>query len=456
MAGSDGGLSRRAFLGGLAAAGTSVAFGARKGRRVATTIPGTTPFPAEVPLFRQTFENWAQDIVVDDLPTCAPTNEAQLLRVADWAAANGRRLRARGAMHTWSPLVVADARERAQLVLVDTSGFASIDVRRDAHGGVVTAGSGATLEAVLDALERHGLGITACPAPGDVTMGGILAIDGHGTGVPARGERPGRGAAYGSVSNLVEELRVVVWDRTRGRFRVRAFDRADPAIGPWLTSLGRGFVTSVTLRAAPNDRLRCVSTTDVPWTELFAAPGATTARSFQSALDRAGRVEAIWFPFTDRPWLKVWSVAPRRPSTSRLVTAPYNYPFAEIDDAAAARIKAATIADPSSVRDLGPLSLATVTSGLAATSSADLWGWSKNLMLYVRPQTLRYSANGYAVITSRRRVQAVVHDFTRMYDDVIRREAARGRHPANGPVEIRVSGLDRGLGSRHAAVRRRG
>ena len=44
------------------------------------------------------------------------------------------------------------------------------------------------------------------------------------------------------------------------------------------------------------------------------------------------------------------------------------------------------MADPSTVLGLGPLSLATVASGLRSTGTDDLWGPSKNLLLYVDPE----------------------------------------------------------------------
>jgi hypothetical protein len=52
-------------------------------------------------------------------------------------------------------------------------------------------------------------------------------------------------------------------------------------------------------------------------------------RTFADFLDRYGRAEAIWFAFTDKPWLKVWSIEPTRPLSSRAVTEPYNYPFSD-------------------------------------------------------------------------------------------------------------------------------
>ena len=49
------------------------------------------------------------------------------------------------------------------------------------------------------------------PAPGDITIGGALAIDAHGAALPANGETQVSGSTYGSLSNLVTSLTAVVW-----------------------------------------------------------------------------------------------------------------------------------------------------------------------------------------------------------------------------------------------------
>lgn len=44
--------------------------------------------------------------------------------------------------------------------------------------------TGACMLEILTFLEKYRLGLYAVPAPGDLTIGGVLAIGGHGTGVP--------------------------------------------------------------------------------------------------------------------------------------------------------------------------------------------------------------------------------------------------------------------------------
>ena len=134
------------------------------------------------------------------------------------------------------------------------------------------------MEDLLGFLERAGLGWSPI-RPGDLTVGGVVAIDGHGTAIPAHGEHRARGETFGSVSNLVLSLTAVVWSERHRRYVLRSFDRNDPASAGLLAHLGRALVTSVTLCAAPMRHLRCVSHTDIPAGELFAAPGARDGRS---------------------------------------------------------------------------------------------------------------------------------------------------------------------------------
>ena len=52
------------------------------------------------------------------------------------------------------------------------------------------------------------------------------------------------------------------------------------------------------------------------------------------------------------------------------------------------------------------------------------------------------TANGYAVLARRADIQRVVAEFTAFFQERLYAYAAAGRYPVNGPVEIRVTGLD--------------
>ncbi|MEU1319752.1 cholesterol oxidase substrate-binding domain-containing protein [Streptomyces tibetensis] len=400
-------------------------------------------FPGDVALYRSAYRNWVGEITADGLWACAPDSPERLAAVVNWAWRHGWRVRARGASHGWSPLTVTEGTPSgAPVLLVDTTPHLT-GLALDSPAAV-RAGAGVTMEALLTFLERHGLGVTAAPAPGVLTLGGALAVDAHGTAVPARGERRRSGHTYGSLSNLVLSLTAVVWDSGAGAYVLRTFHREEADCAALLTHLGRSLVTEVVLRVGANTDLRCVSRTDVPAGELFAAPGSGDGRTFASYLDEAGRVEAIWFAFTEHPWLKVWSVSPTRPLTSRKVTRPYNYPFSDNIPGPVAELVGRMTSDAAwyLAPVLGAAQYEAAALGLVTTLSADLWGPSKNTLLYLKPSTLRVHADGYAVLTSRDRVQEVVSEFAAFYRERLTAYAARGSFPVNGSVEIRVTGLD--------------
>jgi FAD/FMN-containing dehydrogenase len=405
----------------------------------AEELPG---FPAEVALYRTAYRNWVGEITADGLWACAPADPGQVVAAVNWAWRHGWRVRARGASHGWSPLTITQGTASdTPVLLVDTASH--LTGLSMASPTSVRAGTGVTLEALLTYLEGHGLGVTAAPAPGNLTLGGALAVDAHGTAVPARGEQRLPGHTYGSLSNLVLSLTAVVWDEAAGAYALRTYDRAQADCAALLTHLGRSLVTEVVLRVGANSNLRCVSRTDIPATELFAAPGGD-GRTLASFLDRAGRVEAIWFAFTEVPWLKAWSVEPTRPLTSRPVTKPYNYPFSDSVPTPVADLVGRMVSDDAwyLAPVLGNAQYDVAALGLVATLSSDIWGPSKNTLLYLKPTTLRIATNGYAVLTGRDQVQRVVAEFTAFYRERLTAYADRGRFPVNGSVEIRVTGLD--------------
>ncbi|MGW3031623.1 cholesterol oxidase substrate-binding domain-containing protein [Streptomyces sp. NPDC001178] len=432
-------MSRRGFLAGAAALAAAPVLIAADPALAAQELPD---FPADVALYRSAYRNWVGEITADGLWACAPAGADQVAEVVNWAWRHGWRVRARGSAHGWSPLTITEGTgSDAPVLLVDTARHLTGLTLESATA--VRAGTGVTMEALLTYLEEHGLGVTAAPAPGDLTLGGALAVDAHGTAVPARGEQRLPGHTYGSLSNLVLSLTAIVWDESSGAYVPRTYERDEADCAALLTHLGRALVTEVVLRVGANVDLRCVSRTDIPAAELFAAPGAE-GRTLASYLDKSGRVEAIWFAFTEFPWFKVWSVAPTRPLTSRHVTSPYNYPFSDNVPTVVADLVGRMTSDAAwyLAPVLGNAQYDVAALGLVATLSADIWGPSKNTLLYIKPTTLRVTANGYAVLTARAQVQRVVAEFTSFYRERLAAYAALGRFPVNGSVEIRVTGLD--------------
>lgn len=433
--------SRRGFLLGAAALSLTPQFVRQDPAAAAAELPG---FPSDVELYRSAYRNWGGEITAAGLWACAPADADQVVAVVNWARQQGWTVRARGLSHGWSPLTITPGTgSGAPVMLVDTTAHLTGMTLESTDPAAVRVGSGATLEGLLTFLEGHGLGVTACPAPGDLSIGGALAVDAHGTAVPADGETRPPGHTYGSLSNLVLSLTAVVWDADSGAYMLRTFTRDDADGAALLTHVGRALVTEFVLRVGANSNLRCLSRTDIPAAELFAAPGGD-GRTFASFLDEAGRLEAIWFAFTEFPWFKVWSVEPTRPPASRRVTSPYNYPFSDNVPTVVADLVGRMTSDAAwyLAPVLGNAQLTTASLGLTTTLSADIWGPSKNTLLYLKPTTLRVTANGYAVLTSRDQVQRVVSEFAAFYRERLTAYAAQGRYPVNGSVEIRVTGLD--------------
>jgi FAD/FMN-containing dehydrogenase len=415
----------------------------------ATTGSSSVPpprFPSSIPLYRQGFRNWSGETTVDDVWTCAPKSESDVVAVANWAYGAGFKIRPRGYMHNWAPFTITKAQSGASpIVLLDTTTRLLSMSMIAGPPRAVRVGTGVTVEALLAFLDANGAGLASVPAVGQITVGGALAIDAHGAALPAVGEASVPGQAFGSVSNLVLSLTAVVWDGGSGSYRTRTFTRADPETKALLTHLGRSFVTSVALQVSPNHNLRCESYTDIPAKTLFAPPASAGSQSFSSFVDRAGRVEAILYPFTEVPWLKVWSVSPNRPPRSRPTTGPYNYPFSDTIPTEVADLVNKIVAGQVEVAPLlGQAEYLVTVAGLTAFLAYDLWGPAKNTQQYIKPTTLRLAEGGGCVLCRRADIQRVVSEFANQYQSLVASYRAHGRYPMNGPIEIRATGVDRG------------
>ncbi|WP_265445002.1 cholesterol oxidase substrate-binding domain-containing protein [Flexivirga meconopsidis] len=428
-------IPRRTLLGGAAAGLATVV-----GIEAATAADLPSGFPPGTSLYREVFRNWDGVVTTAPLWTCAPASSAALLDIVNWARTAGWRLRPRGFRHSWSPLTVADDATDQQTLLIDTTRRLTA---MQMEGDNVRVQAGARMDTLFDFLHRQGRSLLAAPAPGDVSVGGVLAVGGHGSAIPAKDEAHGPGRSFGTMSNQVLEFRVIAWRDTTGQYAEQTISRSDPEAGALLTHLGRAFVTEVLLQTVPDYNLRCQSYTDIRTSELFADPSNVTSRSLTSLLDQAGRVGVIWYTFTDHPWVQVWTPAPTRPFWSRPTTGPYNFAFADNLPNPVPQLAGQLIAGMSWVAPaFGNAVLAATATGLTATLARDLWGPAKNAINFVKPTTLRVSAGSQAVVCRRADVQRVVHEFTEAFKARLSAYQARREFPVNSCVEIRITGID--------------
>jgi FAD/FMN-containing dehydrogenase len=439
-------LSRRAFLGAAGATAALTTLQWTPAFRVSAAEAATAAppsFPTGLTPYQQAWTNWSGEIVVGSVWIVSPNTPQDVVTLANWAHAQGWKIRAKGKGHGWSPLLEPNGASGNILMVDTTENLTAVTVNGGSQA-TVTAQTGVTMLTLLTDLENVGYGLTNTPAPGDLTLGGVLAIDGHGTSVPASGETLGAGHTFGSVSNLITSLTAVVWNAAQGQYVLQTFQRNDPAIAPLLVHLGRAFITEATLRVGANVHMQCVSTYTTQVTTLFAPPSSAGSNSFASLLNNTGRVESIWFPFTTVPWLKVWTVTgSSQPWFSNEITSPFAYTFADdISTQGSGYIADILNGDVGITPTFENLEMSIVGSGLIVTDTWDIWGWAKNTQLYVLPTTLQVTANGYAILCSRADVQQVVSDFYTFLTGLLASYEANGQYPMNGPWEVRATGLD--------------
>lgn len=477
---------------------------------------GPPGFPANIAINQQDFKNWDWQINVPNLWTCTPQSADDVVQVCNWAKDNNFQVRPRGIMHSWSPITVTNGENPNNVILVDTMKHLTAMELIPASGAQsarVKAGVGATMNQLLGFLEQQsggqgaasGYSFPHAPAPGNITVGGALAIDAHGSGIPSPADS--FNASYGSLSNQIVEFTAVVFDSDSGQYKPVTFKRGQGDDKAFLTHVGRAFLLDATLQVIDNYNLRCQTFMNISWQTLFQAPSDSSPippNSLADFLSKTGRVEAIWFPFSDYPWFKVWSNSPTQPAGSRLVNAPYNYAFsdnvpdfvtdlfklllgvlpptpANILNLILEIIKWLTTLGPQLNKDNSPTanqltdSLHDISGGLTQELSkvdapdfnsaaltpyvaklmafisaigiyldnaGDIWGPSKNTLLYVQDTTLHVTANGYAVHLRSQDVQQAVSDFANKFNSLLLKYQSNNEYPINSPLEIRVTSLD--------------
>lgn len=434
------------------------------------TPPG---FPSNIPISKETFENWSQGIKVPHLWTAVPQSYDDVAAVCNWAVGAGYQVRPRGIMHNWSPLTVTEDESPAKVVLLDTTqklnSILSVTAATGSQPAQVKVQTGATMLGLMTAMENasggkgsaNGFSFAHIPAPGNITVGGALAINAHGTAVQTPPNDSFK-IPYGSLSNLILAFTAVVTDPSSSKpnkYVVKTFERGKGDAKAFLTHCGRAFLLDVTMQAVDNYNLRCQSKMNIAADTLFAPPDASgqpPANSVGDFLNKSGRVEVIWFPPlpsspgaevpTTYPWLKVWTVAAQKPPSSKQVSGPYNYAFSDnIPVWLSDMLKLITASAPSLTPTFTSAMAGFTSTALYLGGLTDLWGPSKDLMIYVKDSTLRVTANGYAVLMKKNEVQQAIADFTTEFVNMLvkfQNMQPTALYPINSPCEIRVTALD--------------
>lgn len=394
-----------------------------------------------VHLERRSFENWSRMIRVDDVLTATPKTEDEALSIVQWAAGQGYRVRPVGSFLGWSPLAFVDA---ANIIAIDQSQMTGLTGFTYEPVPAATFRAGTTLAEAVKALEEiDNRGESEAPGwawpdyPGipAVTLGGMLAIGAHGAGIRQRDDQAD---LFGTVSNLVLGFRAIVSDGDT--YVIREFRRDEPDAAALLVHLGAAYLLSVTMRMVPNSFVG--RKVEYPNWQVAYAPAAEKG-SIQALVEEHGRVQALWFPFTETPVVQHFTDEPfvegprvTEPLTVRLSP---NLPVA---------FTTAYTRLLSHLPWITPLVERSTLSEMRHLSPPDAeWhGTTGNMLLYVQRETLRVVSLAYAVHARRDQVQEVVHALATKFDEMLHEYAYAGHDPITSCLELRVTDVDRAEG----------
>lgn len=432
------------------------AVGHEKSELRASHCPSCPPpgFPPGIATQCATFENWSLAIDVADMCYAEVQSAQDIVDIANWAKGADYIVRAVGHRHNWAPLVIPKHTAPDQkIILVDTSKLNSMTFNPDPDHPTATFGTGVTIDDSTLFLQNQnngnpsgapGFTFQNFTAPGSLSLGGVLAIGGHGTGVPfsKNGTPVPEPSLNGCMSNLVTSFKAVVTMPGSDDYTLQEFTRDQADSAAFLVHLGRAFLTEVTLRVIPNYYLQVVNRYPQA-ADLFQAPTPTpSSDSISSMLDNYGRIEVIWFPFTDEPWVKTWELMDTKIEPQ--VTGPYNYPLINdipVSASNAIKFMLQRVPGPSITPPFAKSNLF-ITQNVAAPASVVMNGVSRDLLLYVKDTTLRITAFAYALQVKRSQVQQVANQFYEHYTAKLNDYASQGKYPVNGPTEIRVTTMD--------------
>ncbi|OXA45156.1 putative L-gulonolactone oxidase 4 [Folsomia candida] len=418
----------------------------------ATSLGPCPPLPDFPPTSTYTlrpFKTYASDVVIPFCYFSSPRDTPEVLSLANWAKNAGYRVRGVGRMHSWSPITLSKYEPGnicPKFLLVDTTKYLTdIKVTTDFNTSLhsVTLGPGVTLGRLLKTLESHQLGLFSCPAHDDLTVGGMLAVGAHGSGIKTATHPKSLGHAYGTFSNLVLEMDVIAWDNHTRKYVVKTLPRSHPDTKAFLVNLGRTFVTRVKIRVGADQMLRS-QTFFTTVRQLFGTVRDDDKPNLADFLDLYGRIHAFSLGTggDSNAFLFAWHSEPEKQTTSKFKDTPYNYHFDNYPPVFNTILRLVLTRVPHIWEFLSRLVFRVVVVVSYLNGSRDYWGLSKNHFLYVPKNSPILRANSFVVVTSRQNFQTVVSIIRKDYDDLASEWHVRGEYPNAGTFDIRVSGVE--------------
>jgi FAD/FMN-containing dehydrogenase len=188
------------------------------------------------------FRNWGGNQAFTPADTVSPRSLEELLVVVERHARAGRKIKAVGALHSWSACAVAED------VCVPMNHLDRV-LAHDPEKRTITVEAGIQLRALYAEMDRRALAISSLPNVDTIQLGGAIANATHGTNF-----------SRGTTSSFVVALQIVLFrspgaDPSQGRAELCTLrrDDADPQRRAWfeaaVASFGSlGVIYSVTLQ----------------------------------------------------------------------------------------------------------------------------------------------------------------------------------------------------------------
>ena len=338
--------------------------------------------------------NWARTAQASPTRVHKPRNVAEIARAVADAAVDGRRIRALGSGHSFSPIAVAhdDA--------IDLTQWSGI-VSADAGSGLVTVRSGTTLRALNAELDALGLAMTNLGDIDAQTISGAVSTGTHGTG-----------ARLGGLATQIAALDLVLAD---GSVVSCSADRRPELFAAARVGLGAlGVISTVTLRCEPSFVLAAQERPE-PLDEVLAG--------FDAAAEANDHVEFYWFPYGRNALVKRNNREPAGTAPRPLSAVRRYFDYEIVENRAFGALCGLGRTVPKLVRPLGRLS----SSLLSARQYSDV-----SHRVFVTHRAVRFVESEFAV--PRESLHHVLGELRRVVPGL--------ESPVAFPVEVRVAAAD--------------
>ncbi|MCF2526382.1 D-arabinono-1,4-lactone oxidase [Yinghuangia soli] len=216
------------------------------------------------------WKNWAGNQTAQPRRVATPRSPEEVSALVRRAGADGLRVKAVGAGHSFTAVAVTDG------VQVRPEGLTEIR-SVDASAGTVTVGSGMRLERLNELLAQHGLALTNM---GDIAVQSLAGATGTGT--------HGTGRSSGALSGQIRGLEMVLAD---GEIVTCSPDENAELFAGARVGLGAlGIVTAITFAVEPAFLLEA---------REEPMPMAEVLDRFDELSTENEHFEFYWFPHTD-------------------------------------------------------------------------------------------------------------------------------------------------------------